>query len=96
MGVSPCPAWPAGIMGPVLIDSPADSWLLFRSSLFQGLGLYPVPLWIMLPHMRGLTAVRQAPLEQAANARRLESPRSPWALAQRKGEVDKDLSWAPM
>lgn len=89
----PSPARPVGIMGPVLNESPEDNWLLFRSSLSQG---FPVPLWIVLPHMTGLTEVRQVPLEQAANAQRLGSPPSPWALAQRKGEVDKDLSWAPM
>lgn len=62
---APCPR-PVGIMDPVLNESPADIWLLFRSSLSQGLGLRPVPLWIVLPHMRGLTEVHQAPLGQAA------------------------------
>ena len=82
---APCPR-PVGIMGPVLNEGPADIWLLFRSYLSQGLGLRPVPLWIVPPNMRGLTEVRQAPLGQAANARRLGSPPSPWALAQRKGK----------
>ena len=82
-------------MGPVLNESPADIWLLFRLYLSQGLGLRPVALWIVPPHMRGLTEVRQAPLGQAANAPWLGSPPSPGPLLRGKGS-GQDPYWAVM
>lgn len=79
----------------MLSETSAEVRRLSRLSCLRVWGSVLSPCGSCPLKVEGSGKVHQVPLGLAADALRLGSLRSAWALAQRKGKVDKDLYCAP-